>query len=64
MGVVDFLKKIGLLKTGSGSWSGNVQDQKASDVLGDYYSDDKKEESEENVEEKMEEKRNENSGRM
>lgn len=38
MGVVDFLKKIGLLKNSSGSWSGNVQDQKASDVLGDYSS--------------------------
>ena len=55
MGVVDFLKKIGLLKTGSGSWSGNVQDQKATDILGDYYSDEKKNEAEEMAEEKKDE---------
>ncbi len=45
MGIVDFLRKIGILKSGSGSWSGNIKDQSASDVLGDYYSNDKKEKS-------------------
>lgn len=56
MGFIDFFKKIGILKTGSGSWSGNVKDQKASDVLGEYYSEEKKD-----VENKNEEdvKRNE-----
>ncbi len=57
MGVIDFLKKVGILKSGSGSWKGNVKDQSASDVLGDYYSNDKKEESvEDNVNDKKEDK--------
>ncbi|MCK4635387.1 MAG: hypothetical protein KAT04_05355 [Methylococcales bacterium] len=54
MGILDFLRKVGVLKSGSGSWKGNVKDQSAEDVLaGDFYSN-KKDESDETEKKKEE----------